>query len=349
LNNITILTFILVLISQVFPQNRKDLIWEYNKLLSNDSHLGILLEGNINTFSNEEIYAVLDNAWAKKKSIVLLQLLGYLDNPVCELPIFNDSELKNAIIRFKTENHLSREPAICDSTCQVLFNHYLNSNIENQLPYLVQKKSFNYRDIDILFVAYKSELEFQVWAKKKYINSAYTLIASFPITDSTVAKLGPKSKFGDSLTPEGIYSVTFYSSFRWSDFYLAFRISYPNKLDYARRLYWNIGGKPGGDINIHGCCISIGCIPLGNPVIEEVFLLTRTNQINGSDISIMIFPFKFDNRAARNRQYGYYGNKTNLIEFWNSLEECHKYFKTYNKIPEFSLNQNTGYYILNAD
>jgi murein L,D-transpeptidase YafK len=348
MNNITTLTLFLVLISQVFSQNRKDLIWEYNKLVSNDYHLGILLDGNITSFSNQEIQTVLDDAWSKKKSIVLLQLLGFLENPACELPSFSDFELNKTIARFKSTNYISHELAIGKSINQELFNHYLNSNNESQLPYLVQNKSLNYRDIDILFIAYKSELEFQVWAKKKYSNSAYTLIKSFPITNSTVAKLGPKSKFGDSLTPEGIYSVTFYSSLRWSDFYLAFRISYPNKLDHSRRSYWNIRGEPGGDINIHGCCISIGCIPLGNPVIEEIFFLTRTNQINGSNISIMIFPFKFDNKASLNKYYGYFRNKTKILEFWNSLGDCYNYFKTYHKIPEINLNQYTGYYILNG-
>ncbi len=348
MKNIAILTILLILISQVFSQKRKDLIWEYNKLLSNDSHLGILLDGNINAFTNQEIVTVLDSAWAKKKSILLLQILGYLENPVCELAMFSDFELNKALQRFKRENNLSSEIVIGNSINQILFDQYLNSNNKNQLPYLLRKNSLEYQDLDILFVVYKSELEFQVWAKKRTINSAYILIASYPITDPTVAKLGPKSRFGDSLTPEGIYSVDFYSSFRWSDYYLAFRVSYPNKFDHARRDFWNVGGKAGGDINIHGCCLSIGCIPLGNPAIEEVFFLARTNQSNGSDISIIIFPFKFNNKVLKDHHYGDSRIKSWNKDFWNSLEDLHKYFKKYNKIPDFTINHNTGYYILNG-
>lgn len=346
MNNITIFTFIIIFVSQVFSQTRKDLIWEYNKLLSNDSHLGVQLDCNINNASNQEIQVVLDKAWSKKKSTVLLQLLGYLPNPDCELPIFSDIEINNAMTRFKSDNSISEDLSTGHNINKILFNHYLNSNNQNQLPYLVQNKNLDYRYIDILFIAYKSELTFQVWAKKKHQNSAYTFIESFTITNSTVAIPGPKSKLGDSLTPEGIYSVDFYSSFRWSDFYLAFRISYPNKLDHLRRSYWNSGGKPGGDINIHGCCVSIGCLPLGNPVIEEVFLLTRTNQNMGSNVKIIIFPFHFDDTSVKIKHYDIYRNNTKLLEFWNSLEECHRFFKTYNKIPEFDLNQDTGNYIL---
>jgi murein L,D-transpeptidase YafK len=119
-------------------------------------------------------------------------------------------------------------------------------------------------------------------------------------------------------------------------------------LDDARRSYWNIDGKAGGDINIHGCCISIGCIPLGNPAIEEVFFLTRTNQKKGSQINIMIFPFKFDDKTARIRHYGNHSHNTKLLEFWNSLEACHKYFKTTHMMPEFNPDENRGYYILNG-
>jgi murein L,D-transpeptidase YafK len=337
--------WILVLFSQVISQNRKDLITEYNKFSINEDHLGISLNGNVNEYGNQEIITVLDSAWAKKKSIILLQLLGYLENPSCGILMFGERELETALFRFKHDNNLSGDMMIGNAINQVLFKIYLKSNNVNQLPHLIRNNSLDYADSDLLFVVYKSELEFQVWAKDKNSDSAYIFISSYPITDSTVARPGPKSKYGDSLTPEGIYSVNFYPAFRWSDFHLAFRVSYPNEMDHARRAYWNTGGKPGGDINIHGYCISIGCIPLGNPVIDEVYFLTRTNQINGSDIRIMIFPFKFDSQSTKNKYYNEFRNNNRMTDFWNSLEDCHTYFKTYNKIPEFKPDQNTGYYI----
>ena len=52
--------------SQVIPQNRKELITEYNKFSLNENHLGISLNGNVNEYSNHEIITVFDSAWAKK-------------------------------------------------------------------------------------------------------------------------------------------------------------------------------------------------------------------------------------------------------------------------------------------
>jgi murein L,D-transpeptidase YafK len=344
-NTFTIIC-IVAMTTQVISQSRKDLVSEYKKFLLNESHLGIILNGNVNNFTNEEIRTVLDSAWVKKKSIILLQLLGYLENPVCGLLMLSDIELETALLQFKRDNDLYLKLKIGDSLNQVLLNKYINSKNKQQLPYLVRKNLLDYEDMDILFVVYKSELEFQVWAKKKFEKSSYTLIKSFPITDPKVAKLGPKSKYGDSLTPEGVYSIYFYPSFRWSDFHLAFGISYPNRLDHARRFYWNITEKAGGDINIHGFCISIGCIPLGNPIMDEVFFLTRANLQNGADISIMIFPFKFDDEDVNKKHYNEFRTKPRIRDFWQSLEDCHKYFKRYEKIPEFVKNPNNGYYIL---
>ena len=36
----------------------------------NDAHLGIALEGNVNAHSNEEIKAVLNQAWWKKETVL---------------------------------------------------------------------------------------------------------------------------------------------------------------------------------------------------------------------------------------------------------------------------------------
>ena len=317
---IAIIILVFVIVIPGYSQSRKDLISQYRKLLTNDFHLGIRHVREIEQSSNREIQSVLQKAWSKKKSIILLQLLGYLDNPDCELPIFDAVEIQNAVNKFLIDNNISVDLSSGNSLNQILFDHYLKSDNENYLPHLLKNSSLIYDDLDILFIAYKSELEFQFWAKSRNKDSSYKFISSYPITDSTVSIVGPKSKYGDSRTPEGIYSVIFYPSFRWSDFYLAFRITYPNNLDLARRKYWNIGAKAGGDINLHGCCISIGCIPVGNPVVEEIFFVTRENQIQNSNISIMIFPYKFDNKDTKKSHYEKYDNNLKLIEFWKSLE-----------------------------
>ena len=47
----------------------------------------------------------------------------------------------------------------------------------------------------------------------------------------------------------------------------------------------------GGDIFIHGKAVTIGCIPIGDEAIEEVFLLTKKAMNN--DIKVIISPRDF--------------------------------------------------------
>jgi len=334
-------------ITQISAQSRKDLIWEYKKLITNDSQLGISLTGTINNFSNEEIRYILDSAWVKKKTIILLQILGYLSNPECMIQNFTDQTIRNAMLQFKTDHSISFDLDIDKPSLAILYGRYLNSEREDLLPYRIVQNSLTYNSLDVLLIGYKNELELQLWVRARNSNSKYLRLKSFNITDSNVACLGPKSVLGDNLTPEGVYSVEFYSSLKWSDFYLAFRVSYPNDADIARRNYWGISAKPGGDINIHGCCISIGCIPIGNPDMEELFLLIRANQKNGSAVKILIFPFKFDDLATKGRFINQYRDEVLLLGFWQSLERIHHYFLGSCQLPRVGFDDTTGNYTIN--
>tara|TARA_B100000963_G_C22627657_1_gene673235 strand:+ start:2197 stop:2544 length:348 start_codon:yes stop_codon:yes gene_type:complete len=60
--------------------------------------------------------------------------------------------------------------------------------------------------------------------------------------------LGKKIKKGDGKTPEGIYYIE--KKISNSSYYLALKISYPNKWDKLRAKDLNL--NPGGQIMIHG-------------------------------------------------------------------------------------------------
>ena len=98
---------------------------------------------------------------------------------------------------------------------------------------------------------------------------------------------GPKQRYGDHKTPEGLYKID--SRNPKSRFYLALHISYPNAADRerARRL----GVDPGGAIMIHGIGKEFGwlgskhvltdwtdgCIAVTNEEIEEIWRLVPLN------------------------------------------------------------------------
>ncbi|MEJ7677428.1 MAG: L,D-transpeptidase family protein [Segetibacter sp.] len=88
--------------------------------------------------------------------------------------------------------------------------------------------------------------------------------------------IGPKRLQGDYQVPEGFYYINEFNP--KSTYHLSLGINYPNASD--RVLSDSI--KPGGDIYIHGNCVTIGCIPLQNDQIEELYILCCNGKISGT-------------------------------------------------------------------
>jgi hypothetical protein len=98
---------------------------------------------------------------------------------------------------------------------------------------------------------------------------------------------GPKARVGDGQVPEGLYRVTTLNP--WSRFHLSMRLDYPNAADRAR----NPGVPPsalGGEIFIHGSCVTIGCIPIGDDAVEEVYLAALDTRTRGGELSVLVLP-----------------------------------------------------------
>lgn len=68
-------------------------------------------------------------------------------------------------------------------------------------------------------------------------------------------------------------------------------LNYPNASDKIR----DDQSEPGSDIFIHGGCVTVGCLPITNAKIEELYQLVEQAQINGQDqVRVPIFPDKMD-------------------------------------------------------
>jgi murein L,D-transpeptidase YafK len=101
--------------------------------------------------------------------------------------------------------------------------------------------------------------------------------------------LGPKLQEGDNQVPEGLYRIE--SLNPNSAFHLALRTNYPNAFDREKarhdgRIY------PGSDIMIHGSTASIGCLAMGNPAAEELFVLTAGTGIENIDVILSPVDFR---------------------------------------------------------
>jgi murein L,D-transpeptidase YafK len=98
-------------------------------------------------------------------------------------------------------------------------------------------------------------------------------------------RLGPKLREGDKQIPEGIYKVTYLNPN--SLYHLSLRLNYPNEFDQKMA---KADGRTqlGGDIMIHGKDVSIGCVAIGDPGIEELFCLAA--RAGMQNIQVVIVP-----------------------------------------------------------
>jgi len=87
--------------------------------------------------------------------------------------------------------------------------------------------------------------------------NTYTLVKNYPIC-ATSGLLSPKRRFGDEQVPEGFNPQ--------SNFQLSLHVSYPNAADRISGSKQNLG-----DIFLDGNCVTIGCIPITDDEIKEVY------------------------------------------------------------------------------
>jgi hypothetical protein len=120
----------------------------------------------------------------------------------------------------------------------------------------------------LTLLALKEEKRLEVWAEK---DGRWVFIRDYPILAAS-GSLGPKLREGDRQVPEGIYRINFMNPN--SAYHLSMQIDYPN--DFDRRKAGDEGRTGlGGEIFIHGSNVSIGCLAMGDPAIEELFILVQ--------------------------------------------------------------------------
>lgn len=137
---------------------------------------------------------------------------------------------------------------------------------------------------EIILVAFKEEKILEVYSKDY---NGIKKIKEYPFTAFS-GKLGPKLQEGDKQIPEGIYKVEYLNPN--SSYYLSIKVNYPNAFDKSKTKFTDFS-KMGGDIFIHGKSATIGCIPIGDEAIEEVFLLSKKAMNN--KIKVIISPRDF--------------------------------------------------------
>lgn len=117
----------------------------------------------------------------------------------------------------------------------------------------------------LALLVFKRERRVAVWAR----GDSWRFIRDYPILAAS-GHAGPKLRQGDYQVPEGVYRIEWLNPN--SSYHLSMKVSYPNAFD-RRMAAADRRTNLGGDIFIHGKNVSIGCVALGDPAIEELFTL----------------------------------------------------------------------------
>ncbi len=200
---------------------------------------------------------------------------------------------------------------------------------------LVKEKGIDNNKYDILITAYKKEEILQVWIKPK-TRDTYEKLISYDFCNSS-GVLGPKRQSGDLQIPEGFYYISYFNPA--SSYYLSLKVSYPNQSDRIL----GVKNKLGGDIFIHGACCTIGCIPITDDKIMELYVLCLEARSGGQKrIPVYIFPAKLDtkNFDILKRQFK---EQQELIDFWTNIKEGYELFCKNKKKVNFSVNSKGKY------
>lgn len=188
--------------------------------------------------------------------------------------------------------------------------------------------------VDAIYMrAFKYDAQLEVWIQA---NNKWSLFKTYDIC-AISGTLGPKRIQGDRQVPEGCYSIIEYNPN--SSYHLSMKLNYPNESDY----YFSDSSRPGDMIFIHGGCATIGCIPLTDSKIEEVWTLTTLakNKI----INVHIFSIKFDKQTNWNAlQTTIYSQKD--LDFQESMKKIYFYFQDKKKLPIVTIGSSGNYIII---
>ena len=199
----------------------------------------------------------------------------------------------------------------------------------------LKAKGLSLQNLNILIIAYKDNDVLDLYVKNKN-EVRYSKLESYEIC-SRSGELGPKRKQGDRQVPEGFYFIDRFNP--TSLFYLSLGLNYPNQADKKKSAASNLGG----DIFIHGSCVTVGCIPLTDEKIKEIYLYAIHAKNNGqTKIPVYVFPFKMTDQNFITYKTKNIDNKT-LIAFWTNLKTGFDRFTKNNSEIVFTVDSKGEY------
>lgn len=197
------------------------------------------------------------------------------------------------------------------------------------------KRNLNNQGSQLFLRAFKKEMKLELWVRSQQ-QKTFQLLHTYDFCTLS-GKSGPKRRKGDLQVPEGVYYIEHFNPV--SNFHLSLGLNYPNKSDQI------LGDKeaPGSDIYIHGNCVSIGCIPITDDKIKELYILSVEARENGqTKIPVHIFPTHLDETGMKSLKNEFL-SQPDLISFWENLALVYRDFQDTKVIKPVSIDAKGRY------
>jgi len=187
--------------------------------------------------------------------------------------------------------------------------------------------------------SFKYDSQMEVWVKND-IKDQFQLFKTYKVC-ALAGTLGPKRMEGDYQVPEGFYSINEFNP--KSTYYLSLGINYPNVSDKIL----SDSLRPGSAIYIHGSCVTVGCIPIRDEQIDELYILAAYAKDKGQDfIPVHIFPVRFNVEKSVKYLESLTKDDPALKKFADRMEDAFDYFEKYKQLPVVMIGDK-GQYIIN--
>lgn len=174
--------------------------------------------------------------------------------------------------------------------------------------------------------SFKYDGQLEIWVKNE-AKEKYKLFKTYKVCLQSGA-MGPKRIQGDYQVPEGFYYINEFNPN--SAYHMALGLNYPNTSDKIL----SDPEKPGDGIYIHGSCVSIGCIPVNNFDIEEIYIIASAAKASGEDfIPVHIFPVRYNNKTSIAFLDNYIQNNPPLQKFALQLKSAYDKFEATRELP----------------
>ena len=280
-----------------------------------------------NTVSSRPLYEIrCESRSMIRRTSMVKSFLPLIFFSICFVADAQTSASSNAFIDYQRGN--PRVVEVMNRKEDTLMKQFAAKKLEWPAKYLYIR-------------SFKYDSQLEVWVKNEK-SQPFKLFKTYKVC-ALAGTLGPKRIEGDYQVPEGFYFINEFNP--KSQYHFSLGLNYPNASD--RLLSDSL--QPGGDIYIHGSCVTTGCIPITDGQIEELYVLAAYAKSMGEDfIPVHIYPIRFENKKSSTYLEKYLKDFSEYGTMANDLRNVYYYFEKTHQLPVIMINQK-GEYLVDED